>query len=299
MYIDYISSRRLLLSLADAGGRLMYAYKDVLELAGLTTRLYSLFSTLHGLPPIPKAIESEDKIELRDVDIVLPRKRDFFAEYEMEQSYVNSNSSSNSSSRLGSFANGYVSLEDSGNFSRTPQPTLVHSLSFSLQAGSGEHLMITGTNGVGKTAVARVLAGLWAPGGYDRVLGGIEDNDTKGMIMRPARDVFIVPQRAYMVVGTLLDQCVAFFSGLLLIIYERICRIIYPHTYPQFLSSGRTEHELMHILSAVHLAYLPEREGGWTTRKEWRDVLSGGEKQRVCCLHPYPSIRVSNDLSYR
>ena len=37
----------------------------------------------------------------------------------------------------------------------------------------------------------------------------------------------------------------------------------------------------MEILTAVNLAYLPAREGGWLTRKEWRDVLSGGEKQRV------------------
>ena len=37
----------------------------------------------------------------------------------------------------------------------------------------------------------------------------------------------------------------------------------------------------MEILTAVNLAYLPAREGGWSTRKEWRDVLSGGEKQRV------------------
>ena len=37
----------------------------------------------------------------------------------------------------------------------------------------------------------------------------------------------------------------------------------------------------MEILTAVNLAYLPSREGGWITRKEWRDVLSGGEKQRM------------------
>jgi ATP-binding cassette subfamily D (ALD) long-chain fatty acid import protein len=46
-------------------------------------------------------------------------------------------------------------------------------------------------------------------------------------------------------------------------------------------ASGRTETELMNILSHVHLGYLTAREGGWDTRKEWKDVLSGGEKQRM------------------
>ncbi|THH19625.1 hypothetical protein EW146_g1583 [Bondarzewia mesenterica] len=201
---NYISSRRLLLSLADAGGRLMYAYKDLLELAGLTTRLYTLLSTLHHLPPLPSTVSAEPTIALDHVDVSVPSELDM--------------------------------------------APLVRELNLTL--GPGDHLMITGSNGVGKTAVARVLAGLWAPG--------------SGIVRRPRRgEVFVVPQRAYMVAGSLLDQ------------------IIYPHTYPQFVKSGKSEAELMQILAAVHLEYLPEREGGWLTRKEWRDVLSGGEKQRM------------------
>lgn len=57
--------------------------------------------------------------------------------------------------------------------------------------------------------------------------------------------------------------------------------MIYPDSYAEFAESGRTHEELAEILAAVNLAYLPGREGGWNTRKEWRDVLSGGEKQRV------------------
>lgn len=68
---------------------------------------------------------------------------------------------------------------------------------------------------------------------------------------------------------------------ILAFVKDDVDRIIYPDSYAQFVESGRTESELMEILEAVNLAYLPSREGGWYTRKEWRDVLSGGEKQRV------------------
>lgn len=54
-----------------------------------------------------------------------------------------------------------------------------------------------------------------------------------------------------------------------------------PHTYAEMKARGRTDSELVAILEHVHLAYLPGREGGWETRKEWKDVLSGGEKQRM------------------
>ena len=71
---------------------------------------------------------------------------------------------------------------------------------------------------------------------------------------------------------------------------DGVRRIIYPDAYPDFVKSGRTLDELVGILTAVNLAYLPGREGGWTTRKEWRDVLSGGEKQRVSDLRYFSSL---------
>lgn len=41
------TNKRLMLSLADAGGRMMYSIKDLSELAGYTSRVYTLISTLH------------------------------------------------------------------------------------------------------------------------------------------------------------------------------------------------------------------------------------------------------------
>ena len=198
----------------------MYAYKDLLELAGLTSRLYALLSTLHNIPPLPVPLGSSS-VEVSHVDVKIPT----------------------------------TAVADGEGKTHLPTPELVFVKDLSFKLEEGEHLMITGSNGVGKTSVARVLAGLWPTQGGE-VQSPINEGNRMG--------VFVVPQRAYMVEGTLLDQ------------------MIYPHSYVEFKESGKTEADLIEILMAVHLAYLPTREGGWSTRKEWRDVLSGGEKQRVC-----------------
>lgn len=52
----------------------MYAYKDVLELAGLTTRVYTLISTLHALPPIRDFAVDEDQIAFDGVSVCIPER---------------------------------------------------------------------------------------------------------------------------------------------------------------------------------------------------------------------------------
>jgi ATP-binding cassette, subfamily D (ALD), peroxisomal long-chain fatty acid import protein len=90
-----------------------------------------------------------------------------------------------------------------------------------------------------------VLAGLWP--------------HFSGVIHKPDVDqIFYVPQRPYLVIGSLRDQ------------------VIYPHTLGDMKKAGRTDEELMAILKIVYLDYIPAREGGWETVKEWKDVFSGG-----------------------
>lgn len=126
---------------------------------------------------------------------------------------------------------------------------LLKDLTFTV--AKGDHLMITGANGTGKTSILRVLSGIWP--------------HFEGVIKKPHDKVdliFYIPQRPYLAIGTLRDQ------------------IIYPHTQKDMIDAGRTDDELMTILKKVHLDYIPSREGGFDAIKEWKDVFSGGEKQR-------------------
>ncbi|KAG1811789.1 ABC transporter transmembrane region 2-domain-containing protein [Suillus subaureus] len=254
----YISNRRLLLSLADAGGRLMYAYKDLQEVAGLTGRLYTLLSTLHNLPPLPPALPGDgDTFALKNVDICVPG-----------DPFTSPDSPSPTPSRPPATTSKLKAhaepIPPSETLSGPDTTTLVRALTLTLRPGM--HLMITGSNGVGKTAIARVLAGLWAPGSRSMLRGSTH---TGGALTRPTDDVdgrpgvFVIPQRPYHPTGSLLSQ------------------VIYPHSVSEFTASFAALSELESLLDAAHLGYLVDREGGWDAVKEWRDVLSGGEKQRL------------------
>jgi ATP-binding cassette subfamily D (ALD) long-chain fatty acid import protein len=225
---QFITNKRLMLNLADAGSRMMYAIKDLSELAGQTSRVFLLISTLHR-------VHANAYQQPRD------RYPEPFSLADVH----------------GTLQKGYdgVRLENVPVVAPSPHPNggeeLIDNLSFIV--GPGDHLLITGPNGAGKSAVSRIVAGLWPT--------------YRGLTSRPrgtGQDgIMFLPQKVYLSHGTLRDQ------------------VIYPHTEVDMKEAGRTDSELMHILEESKLGYIPDREGGWDTRKMWQDILSGGEKQRM------------------
>ena len=120
--------------------------------------------------------------------------------------------------------------------------TLIRDLS--ADASALEPLLIQGPSGAGKTSLIRAMAGIWREG--------------SGTVSRPAlSDVMFLPQRPYMILGSLRDQI----------------------TYPR--AAGASEQQLHEVLSAVNLSDLPERFGGLDAEMHWADVLSPGEQQRL------------------
>ncbi len=116
---------------------------------------------------------------------------------------------------------------------------------FTLNLPERKNLVIVGPSGVGKSSLLRVIAGLWTRG--------------SGGVRRPSlNEIFFLPQKPYMLLGSLRDQ------------------LLYPR-----MQQDISEAELQSILKSVNLGDLPQRVGGFAVELSWDDILSLGEQQRL------------------
>lgn len=219
---SFVTNRRMLLSSSDAFGRVMFSYKEITELAGYTSRVSALLDVMEDV-----------------------------AAGHFEKSLVSSASTEENAAVL----RGRGQVEESETIEFTDVPIvspngdiLVKKLTFSIQPG--DHLLIVGPNGCGKSSLFRILGGLWPVYG--------------GSVKKPKfEDIFYIPQRPYLSRGTLRDQ------------------IIYPDSLYEFRAKKASETDLLDILKILEIEAVVDRPGGWDAIEEWRDVFSGGLQQRI------------------
>ncbi|EOY14317.1 Peroxisomal membrane ABC transporter family, PMP family isoform 3 [Theobroma cacao] len=197
---------------------------------------------------------------------------------------------------------------------KTPKnnSTLVKDLS--LVINEKDHLLVMGPSGSGKTSLLRALAGLWSTG-KGKITFYVEDggdvqpptsSDVASLEVNSAninkefgrpinsnsRSVFFLPQRPYMVLGTLRQQ-------LLYPTWAEQAILTSDDTKPggslPFLTRAPnsenvgancsmpipTTDDLTQILEDVRLGYILSRFKGLDSVYEWSSVLSLGEQQRL------------------
>ncbi|GMP64586.1 hypothetical protein CsSME_00025799 [Camellia sinensis var. sinensis] len=188
--------------------------------------------------------------------------------------------------------------------------TLVRDLS--LKIYEKDHLLVTGPSGSGKTSLLRAIAGLWSTGrGKIRLyvqdtnpqsalspeLAPLEAtvvDDTYGNLERSgcrnSSGVFFLPQRPYMVLGTLRQQLLyPIWTEDSISTSENTKQTgLQPFLMPGLNSKDvclkpqkPTTDDLLQVLKDVRLSYILSRLNGLDSTCEWSSVLSLGEQQRL------------------
>lgn len=223
----FTTAKNLMLTGGNAVERLMSSYKDIVELAGHTARVANMFTVLEE---VSEGVYEKTLVEKKD------NAHGFVFEYDKNQPVPK-----------GKLIHSVDEIIVRNVPIITPNCDVICA-SLNLVLSPGQHLLITGPNGCGKSSLFRILAGLWPI--------------YAGELHTPKNSMFYIPQRPYMVIGNLRDQ------------------IIYPDTNTDMINKQVSEEDLRKIMHMVHLDHIVERDSFYTVR-DWTDILSGGEKQRM------------------
>lgn len=240
------TSKNLLSSGADAVERLMSSYKELVALAGYAARVSEMLDVFK--------------------DAALCKYKRNIVTSGPSRSFPNGNTQQ-LAEKVIEFNNGtpiikgIVRESTDGSISLVNVPIVTPNCeiivpNLTVHIKPGDHLLITGPNGCGKSSLFRVISGLWPV--YDGTLiRPAERNSSEHG--RPA--LFYIPQKPYMTVGCLRDQ------------------IIYP---AHSRSENCSDKKLLQLLDDVDLRSIVEREPeGFDALGDWDSTLSGGEKQRL------------------
>lgn len=239
------TSKNLLSSGADAVERLMSSYKELVALAGYANRVSEMLNVFKDAALCKyqrTVVTNQQTIRMTNtMTMKTERKLEFKDGSPIIKGIVCDS------------LDGTIALDDVPIV--TPNcEIIVQSLSIIIKPG--DHLLITGPNGCGKSSLFRIISGLWP------VYGGSLTRPGESYYLRTNRPaMFYIPQKPYMTIGCLREQI----------------------TYPvQVKPDRKNDEELLKLLDLVDLRSLAEREqNGLDAIGDWDSTLSGGEKQRL------------------
>jgi putative ATP-binding cassette transporter len=148
----------------------------------------------------------------------------------------------------------HLALEHLTLFTPDGGRSLIENLSVTV--APGQHLLITGPSGVGKSSLVRAIAGLWSTG--------------KGTVHRPPQHLLLfLPQRPYMAIGSLRQQ----------LLYSPLAHEVQPYDVQPQDVQPHDDEALRQVLRDVQLSHWAEADLDGV--EDWAQHLSVGEQQRL------------------